>query len=74
MHYEKAVETFTEINTPLSLAECEYEFGLVLRSKGDMERAKTELRRAANLYLHLELDPMVKKTLKEIESLDQISP
>jgi tetratricopeptide (TPR) repeat protein len=69
MHYEKSIQIFTEINTPLSLAECRLEFGLTLKEKGDADEAKTELRRAVNLFQHLELDSMVKSTLKEIEAL-----
>lgn len=68
-HYEKAIDIFTEINTPASLAQCRFELGLVFKAKGDKERAKIELRRAANLYHHLDLETRVKTCLKEIESL-----
>lgn len=69
-HYRKAVELFTEINTPISLAEVYAEFGIALKDKGDSQQAKIELRRAANLFLHLELEKQVKRILKEIENLD----
>ncbi len=68
-HYKKAIELFMEINTPLSLAEAYTELGLALKEKGDMDQAKIELRRAANLFLHLDLDKQVKRVLKEIEIL-----
>jgi len=69
-HYKKAVEIFTDINTPISLAEAYNELGLALKDKGDKDQAKIELRRAANLFLHLDLEKQVKKVLKEIESID----
>lgn len=68
-HYEKAIEIFTQINTPSSLAECKFELGLVHKDKGDKDAAKAELRRAANLYHHLDLENRVKICLKEIEAL-----
>ncbi len=68
-HYKKAIEVFTEINTPLTLASSYNELGLVLKEKGDNDLAKIELRRAANLYLHLNLEKQVKRVLKEIEDL-----
>lgn len=67
---QRAVDTFTEINTPMSLADCRFELGLAYKSKGDKMRAKEEIRRAANLYTHLDLDTMVKKMLKTIEAMD----
>ena len=69
-HYRKAIEIFTEINTPISLAEAYSELGMALKEKGDREQAKIELRRAANLFLHLDIEKQVKRVLKEIESLD----
>jgi len=69
-HFEKAVEIFTEINTPLSLAECRVELASAFKTKGDLKRAKEEYRRAANLFHHLELDKRLKDVLKEIEKLD----
>ena len=68
-HYKKAIELFMEINTPLTLASSYTEFGIALKEKGENDRAKIELRRAANLYLHLNLEKQVKKVLKEIENL-----
>ena len=68
-HYKKAIEIFMEINTPLTLASSYTEFGIALKEKGENDRAKIELRRAANLYLHLNLEKQVKKVLKEIENL-----
>ncbi len=67
-HFKKAIEVFTEINHPISLAECHAELGLALKTKGDCEDAKAELRRAANLYLHLDLEKQLKKVLKDIET------
>jgi len=69
-HYKKAIEIFMEINTPISLAEAYAELGLALKEKGDKDLAKVELRRAANLFLHLDLDKQVKRVLKEIEIVD----
>jgi Flp pilus assembly protein TadD len=68
-HYKKAIEIFMEINTPISLAEAYSEFGMALKEKGDTDQAKVELRRAANLFLHLNLDKQVKRVLKEIDNL-----
>ena len=68
-HYQKAIEIFTEINTPSSLAECRKELGLIFKEEGEFEKAKAELRRAANLYHHLGLENMVKTCLKEIDAL-----
>ena len=65
---QRAVDIFTEINTPLSLADCQFELGLAYKSKGDPVHAKEEMRRAVNLYTHLDLDHMVKKALAEIEN------
>ncbi len=70
MHYVKAIETFIEINTPLSLAECRSQLGEVFKAQGDVDGAKTEFRRAANLYHHLNLENKLKNVLEEIESLD----
>ncbi len=69
-HYKKCIEIFMEINTPLSLAGAYTELGLALKEKGDNDLAKIELRRAANLYLHLNLEKQVKRVLGEIEDLD----
>ncbi|MBU4032038.1 MAG: tetratricopeptide repeat protein [Candidatus Thermoplasmatota archaeon] len=66
-YYRKAVEIFMEINHPISLAMTYEEFGIALKNKGDCEEAKVELRRAANLYLYLELETQLKRILKEIE-------
>ncbi len=68
-NYDLAVAVFTEINTPISLAEVYEELGMALKKMGDGERAKTELRRAANLFLHLDLQKQLKRVLKEIETL-----
>ena len=69
-HYKKAIEIYMEINTPISLAEAYTELGLALKEKGDKDQAKVELRRAANLFLHLNIEKQVKRVLKEIENLN----
>ena len=70
MHLEKAVEIFTEINTPMSLAECRVELAETYKSMGELKQAKDEYRRAANLFHHLEQEKRLKTVLKEIEKLD----
>jgi tetratricopeptide (TPR) repeat protein len=68
-YYDKAIGVFTDINTPISLADAYEELGRALKKMGDKERAKTELRRSANLFLHLDLQKQLKRVLKEIETL-----
>jgi tetratricopeptide (TPR) repeat protein len=67
-NYRRSIEIFTEINHPISLAEVYEELGMGLKLKGEPEKAKEELRRAANLFLHMELDKQLKRVLKEIEN------
>jgi len=69
-YYGKAIMVLTEINHPISLASAYEELGNVLKSKGDREAAKTELRRAVNLYQHLDLQKQLKRVLKTIERLE----
>lgn len=69
-YYKKAIEIFTEINTPISLAEAHEELGNALKKMGEKEQAKEELRRAANLFLHMDLEKQLKRVLKQIETLD----
>ncbi len=68
LSYQKAVDIYTEINTPVSLAQCRYSLGVAYKSKGNVKRANEELRRAANLYTHLKMDDFVKKALAEISN------
>ncbi len=74
--WDKSIENFNycvdmgkENNVPYIQGEVHYHFGKMLKEKGDIEKAKTQFKKALEIFSNLETVEFVERIRMEIESL-----
>ncbi len=67
--FAKSIQLSRQYHSPLSQAEAHYEYGCMLSRKGSKKEARTQLRKATELFKTLKAEKEIEKTGKELRKI-----
>lgn len=67
--FAKSIQLSREYHSPLSQAEAHYEYGCMLKRKGSKKEARTQLRKASELFKTLKAEKEIEKAGKELRKI-----
>ncbi len=68
-YFAKSIQLSHEYRSPLCEAEAHYEYGCMLNLKGSKKEAKTQLRKATDLFKTLKAEKEIEKADKELRKI-----
>jgi predicted ATPase len=68
-NFEQSIKFFNNYNAKRELAESYFEFGLMWKAKGDVDKSQVHLNKSLEIFKNLRLDKWVEKVNAMIESL-----
>jgi tetratricopeptide (TPR) repeat protein len=67
--FKESVKIFKDIEMESELAESHFEFGLMWKAKGDVDKAKEHLNKALDIFKRLELEHKEEDVMTALKAL-----